>query len=416
MINKIIVQSNNLFSYKSEELQERLNELSILKRTEKSYINSEASMIWIIRGCIDYFDKLDSNFLGEGNGKGIPDPLTDHFASNLYRLSNSIKSLSDFWNIPISFSREFKILLDMRTFIVHSGKGISKIESIDIQDFKDSQLGHISKVSNNVFSKFRVPKNIKSDYIITICSDKHDSRKRNENDVEYNSRMQNFKNTDVFLKASDVRNIVMFEIQKFLFSNDSLQAKPIKKKKLPPIKDLVINASSNEIDFDKLANLISKSKRGGYIIERGLSYWDGYGLERLMNYSQAQMRNPLISNKEVYIFIINKIKEVVSQFWDEYQDDNIPDDQIISLNIRNVFSNLIPDYEEKNYLHQKMFTGIAPYFNTKESDDDSDVDYLIKLIEAFNNSFDNNLRLENTVDGLICDYFCEAVKIGIRNK
>ncbi|MGJ3587097.1 hypothetical protein ACR9EG_10505 [Lactococcus lactis] len=206
----------------------------------------------------------------------------------------------------------------------------------------------------------------------------------------------------------------MFEIEKFLFFNKTLQAKPIKKNILPPIKDLVIDPSSNDINFDKLANLISKSKRGGYIIERGISYWHGFGLKRLMDYSQAQIENPLISEKEVYIFIVNKIKEVVSQFWDEYQEDNIPDDEIISLNIRDVFSDLIPDYEDKDYLEPKIFTKIAPYFNAKESNDDSDVDYLIKLIATFNNSFDNNLRIENTVDVLICDYFCEAVKIGLK--
>ncbi|MGJ3587096.1 hypothetical protein ACR9EG_10500 [Lactococcus lactis] len=119
MENEIIVQSKNIFSSKAEELQTRLNKLSELKMTEKTYLNTEASMIWIIRGCIGYFDKLDSNFLGKGNGKGIPDAQTDHFASNLYRLSNSIKSLSEFWKIPISFSEEFKTLLDVRTFIVH---------------------------------------------------------------------------------------------------------------------------------------------------------------------------------------------------------------------------------------------------------------------------------------------------------
>lgn len=414
MGNEIVVQSKNIYSGKSgEELQTRLNQLSELKKTEKSYLNTEASMVNIISGCIGYFDKLDSDFLGKANYEGIPDAQTDHFASNLYRLNNSIKSLSEFWKIPISFSEEFKVLLDIRTFIVHSGECISKIESINLKKFKDSQLGFIRKVSESPFTKLRLPKNIESDYVITIWSDKHDSKKRNENDVDYNIRMQNFKDTDFFLKASDVRKIVMLEIQNFLFFNEILQAKPIKKNILPPIKDSVINPSSNDIDFDKLANLISKSKRGGYIIERGLSYWGGYGLERLMNYSQAQIINPLISEKEVYIFIVNKIKEVISLFWNEYQDNNIPDDKIISLDIRKVFSKLIPDYEYKNYLHQKMFTGIAPYFNTKESDDNSDVDYLIKLIAAFDNSFDISLRLENTVDGLVCDYFCEAIKIGL---
>lgn len=93
MVNKIIVQSNNIFSGKSNKLQTRLDKLSELKKTEKTYFNTEASMIWIIRGRIGYFDNLDSNFLGKGNAKGVSDAQIDRFASNLYRLSNSIKSL-----------------------------------------------------------------------------------------------------------------------------------------------------------------------------------------------------------------------------------------------------------------------------------------------------------------------------------
>lgn len=414
--NKILIECSNTFHGSSDELIKNLERLIENKRNEKTFLNSEASMFWIMKGCIKYFNELGSNFLGNSNVEGIPSSLADHFASNLYRLGNAMRSLGEFWKIPTSFSEEFKILLDIRTFIIHSGEGINKTESIQFEGYKDTQLGLITKVDGNPITNLRLLKNVQSDYIITLWSDKHDEKGRNINDLDYNIRNKNFIDTEVFISAYDVRNTVMVEIQKFLANDDTKQDKNNKTSKLPEIKKIVIDSLSNKIDFDKLAALISNSPRSTYIIENGLSHWGGYGLKRLLNYSQSQINNPFVADNSIYNFIIDRIQTVTSQFWDEYQDDSISDDKVVSLDIESVFGDLIPKYEKKTYLHSKLFSNIAPFFNSKEFDDATDVYYLVRLITEFSSSFDCNLKLENSVDDLICDYFCEAIKIGIKNR
>lgn len=68
-------------------------------------------MVWIIRGCIDYFDQLDNEFLGIGNKSGIPSMQADHFANNLYRLNNAMKYLKDY-----GFKKNIKLLMNLILF------------------------------------------------------------------------------------------------------------------------------------------------------------------------------------------------------------------------------------------------------------------------------------------------------------
>lgn len=51
---------------------------------------------------------------------------------------------------------ELKMLLDIRTLIVHSGEQLSKLESLELEGYKDSQLGRIfSRRDRNPFYFFK---------------------------------------------------------------------------------------------------------------------------------------------------------------------------------------------------------------------------------------------------------------------
>ena len=78
--------------------------------------------------------------------------------------------------------------------------------------------------------------------------------------------------------------------------------------------------------------------------------------------------------------IFDKIENIMLQFWNDYQDREISDDKIISLNIMTIFGQYTPTYEGKSYLeNQKLFLDIAPFFNAKDRDDSTDIDYLLNL-------------------------------------
>lgn len=107
----------------------------------------------------------------------------------------------------------------------------------------------------------------------------------------------------------------------------------------------------------------------------------------------------------------------MSNYWDSYQDENIPDGEIPSLDIRQVFSEYTPEYAGKNYLEgQKLFSKIAPFFNTRNRDDASDIDYLAMFINYVNDALDVTLDLEQSVDQLICSYIVQSVKVRINSE
>lgn len=123
------IKLNSLMQYYStaKELKVKFEEMVDIHQTPTTYSNTEAPLLWIIRGSIKYFDKLDTDFLGIGNESGIPSRKADHFANNTYRLINAIDYLAGFWKLKIKKSDELKFLLDIRTLIVHSGEPINKV-------------------------------------------------------------------------------------------------------------------------------------------------------------------------------------------------------------------------------------------------------------------------------------------------
>lgn len=277
MYKKITFKAQNKFTGTADDLKEQLEKKIEFHKNESTFSNSEASFLWIIRGCIDYFDKLDSSFLGSGNESGIPNMEADYFAANLYRCSNALRTLGELWNIDFSISEQFKILRDIRTLIVHSGENINKIESLELANYKDSQLGRIFKNTRKDpmerLSTFK-DEYFKYDYCLEVWSDKHDkTKKQHMSEVDYHIKNESYSDDSIYLNADDVRNSVFSQIKQFLKSSDenSLQTS---RKLLPPIKDKVIKEETEEIDFDKIANLISKNLRGGYMIENEVHHWN----------------------------------------------------------------------------------------------------------------------------------------------
>lgn len=106
----IIVKLSTEFNTTAKDLKDKLNEYQEKHQTETTFHNSEDPLVWIIRGCIDYFAQLDNGFLGIGNASGIPSMQADHFANNLYRLNNAMKSLKRLW-----YLKEYKTLDEFNT-------------------------------------------------------------------------------------------------------------------------------------------------------------------------------------------------------------------------------------------------------------------------------------------------------------
>lgn len=413
-MDNIVLRSDKSISRTVEELKELFEEIVQNYEGVSTYSNSLAPSIWIVRGAIDYFDKLDSKFLGNGNSTGIPEEKADHYANNFYRLFNAINYLGRLWGIEILDNEKIKMLIDIRTLIVHSGEQISKIKSLDLEEYKDSQLGRIiHKDNHDPFSSFlHFPA---MDYRLDIWNDKQDNKKkqkRNLTEVDYDLNHENFYDLSIFLRASDVRNIVLVYIENFIENAKNLTPKaeiPV----LPEIKERVINENDNTIDFDKVARLVSNNLRGGYMKESGIEYWDGYGLKRLYNY--ICHRTDITT--EVRSVIQEKIRSTMSNYWDRYQDESIPDFEMPSLDIRHVFYEYTPKYNRKGYLEgQKLFSKIAPFFNTRNGHDASDIDYLIMFINDANDALGATLDLEQTVDQLICSYIVQSVKVKVNSE
>ena len=398
---KLISEVSSLKS--AEILKEEFEKAVHLRDKECIFVNTEAAITWIIRGGIDYFSNLDSDFLGDGNASGIPSMKADHFANNFYRVSNTLNYLAKLWKFEVPKTKEWNLLSDIRTLIVHSGEQLSSIESLELQGYKDSQLGRIFKNEADVFESFLNEEGF--DYRIEIWNDKHDKSKRQENEVDYDNRVENYRDIDIYLNASDVKQIVLSQIEKFInLANNQKIQKP-KLKKLPDIKNRVIY--KDNIDFDKIENLIKNKKRGDYLIEEGQAIWNGFGLKRFWDYSKCRFGIP----KEVSETVQTIIQQRLDDFWEAYNDETVEDTNLPSLNISNVFKDYTPNYKLKNYLEdQKLFGYIAPFFNKKDRDDRTDVDYLLRFISEANKALNVALNLENTVDGIVCDYYLKSVE------
>ncbi|WP_225047694.1 hypothetical protein [Lacticaseibacillus kribbianus] len=167
------------------------------------------------------------------------------------------------------------------------------------------------------------------------------------------------------------------------------------------------NQIVTNFDFDKLEQLIRNRRRGGYFKEDWEQYWPGFGLKRLWQHVCRSLNCPQRIRAEVKHVIGARLNE----FYNAYNDCIISDENLPSLDIRDAFQDYTPDYAQKSYLEgQKLFANIAHEFNKKHGDDDADVDYLLKFIDVANQALDVPLSLENSVDGVVCDYFVKSVE------
>ncbi|MFS1133373.1 hypothetical protein [Enterococcus hirae] len=410
-MNDLKIEAPKVFCSTAEILKENFRKSFLKQQSPTTYSNTEASLYWIIRGCIDYFDRLNSRFLGEGNESGIPDINTDYFANNIYRLTNAISYLANLWNVKTEETDEIKILLDIRTLIVHSGEQITDLKSLNLKNFKDSQLGRIYPIDEfNIFPTFKEYDSM--DYRIEVWNDKHDRKKQhNLSKVDHHIENESYIDVNIYLKADDVRDIILCHIADFLENSNQVVISK-RKRILPDKKEIFINKESNILEFEKIASLVSRDLRGGYVIERGVDYWGGFGLKRLYEYSKCR----LDVSDEVRMIIKKKIYEVMSTYWDNYQDENIKSDELPDLDIRSVFSEFTPTYKYKSYLEgEKLFHKIAPYFNTKNHNDATDIDYLAKFISEAEQALDKELNMKQDVDSLICEYFIQSIQSKIDN-
>ncbi|MGL6056836.1 MAG: hypothetical protein ACRC17_00780, partial [Culicoidibacterales bacterium] len=263
----------NFLKYKSKNIKSA-DEIKkaferVVEKQPTKFANTEASLIWIIRGTIDFFADLSEDFLGEGNETGIPTEKADHFANNFYRLSNSLNTLAKFWGVPIKEIEEWNILKDLRTLIVHSGEQITRVSSIELQNYKDAQLGRIYKRGCSLIH------NDEYDYCLSIWTDKHDKFKtRHENEVDYDLQQGNYRDVYFYVNAVDVRRIVLDYVWLFISLADKLE---LKEKPIKLIPEALKDKITNDLDLDKLEEFIKSRKRGGYIIENNKHYWQGFG-------------------------------------------------------------------------------------------------------------------------------------------
>ncbi|XKK20042.1 hypothetical protein HFP66_01375 [Bacillus sp. A17A.1] len=284
----------------------------------------------------------------------------DHFVNNLYRLYNAMEYLEGLWGLHYKILDEFYILLDIRTLIVHSGERLTKIKSLELKGYKDSQLWQIfSNKENDSFTKLRYFNNkslAEMDYCLEIASDKYDKfKKDNLSTVDHQIQNESYSDQRIYLKTKQIRNIVLTQIEYFINSAGKIKS-VISARKLPDIKDPVIVKEGKEVDFDKIAQLVSKDLRGGYLIEDGIEYWKGFGLNRLLEYTKMQLD---ISSKTRDL-ICEQIVSIMSNYWEDYQNANIPDEGLPNLDIMKIFSNFTPDFDNKHYLEdEKLFINIA---------------------------------------------------------
>ena len=411
-MEKIMLNPHMQFSGTAEELKDKFEEVVEAYQIPTSYANTENSLIWIIRGSFEYFDQLDEDFLGEGNDSGIPNMKADHFANNINRLLKSIDYLSGLWELNTEKSDEVNLLLDIRTLIVHSGEQLSKIESLKLEGYKDSQLGRI--YSRKDSRGFHFPEEyFDVDYCIEIWNDKHDhTKKRNLHKIDHNIKNQSYVDISIYLKHSDVRDVMLCHIKKFIDCGN--KNKPNQKViKFPNIKDRFINMESDTIEFKKIANLISRYPKKDYFQKNGIDYWNGFGLERLYDYSKSHLDTFDMTR----VIIKETIHKVMSKYWDDYQDENlnVDDFDFYCLDIRTVFKEFTPEFKMKAYLEgEKLFNHIAPYFNTKNnSENETDEVYLDMFVVEAGSALGKELTMGKSVEDLVCDYFVQSIQVSL---
>lgn len=405
MNDTISLEKVETLNISPKELKGKLDRFIASRNTRSVDINTENSYNFILRGALDYFATLESDFLGASNDSGIPEMQSDHFANTFYRLSNTLRSYCQKLNIPRNISKNWNILLVIRTLIVHSGEPLSQLKAIDDSNFKDDQLERIIKLDSTPLSKILQLNSPNAEYMITIQLDKHDrARNSHINDADYDWNKENFVTKPIFINSENIKNTVLSEINKFLDLANNQATVEEKLEKLPSkAKPIVVD----NLDLDKLAGMLNNKIRGGYMIENGQRHWDGFGLKRLLDYAHHRYGEP--QNNTVSI-IEEVIKTQINKFWDAYQDETISDNCLPSLNVFKVFAKYLPDYKEKGYLEGAKILSIVPNFNSNTIKQETDVDYLIEFICVIHEQTEIRLSLENTPNGIICDYIYKCVK------
>lgn len=403
----LVLESPRVFDDDVQVLQEKLD-LNVKKyQNEKTFFNTEASLVNIIRGEINYFWNLSKDFLGTNNSADIPSMEADNFANNIYRTINSVYTLAKLWGVEICKNKELEILEDIRTLIVHSGEQLTNLEQLGLNGFKDTQLGRIFYKEKDRILHFN-DEHDKADYCIQIWSDKHErSKKDHLAEVDYHLKKESFSEGNIYLSFFDVKNIMLCYISDFLCAGSDGKLNE-ELKLLPDIKNKFIDQNQDIIEFKKIANLISKNMRGGLFKENNIVYWDGFGLKRLYEYSKKYIDN----SDEIYRFINERIFIAISNFWDSYQNENMLDDDLPSLDIMDVFKDCRIGIKEKSYIEsEKLFNNIAPYFNTSDSREvgDTDVIYLKKFIEYVKKVLKTNLDVKKPVNDIVCEYFIQLI-------
>lgn len=382
------------------------NKLSI------SYANTQAPLVWIIRGAVEYFGSLGSDFLGEGNASGIPSIKADHFANNLYRLSNSLNYLSQLWKIKYKRSEDLNLLLDIRTLIVHSGEAITKLDWASQENYKDNQLWRIIKNSPNS-RMFFISSHKDDEYEIVVSSDKHDNgSKFHQAMVDYDSQNENQKDTSVYISSSEVRDTVLCNIENFVNAGLSKPQTPNKGNGIKNLKKYAENRQNDELDIDAIYNIIKDRPRGGVSEENSTVKWPGFGLKRLKDYTEARCD----LEKNTHDFILQKLNSSLKKFVDQYTDSKLADCEIDPIDVLHIFEDIFPEMQEKSYfLTEKLPLHIAPYFNAKNASDNTDVDYLIEFVCWANDAIGKKLNLEQSVDSLVCQFIFESVTQYLKN-
>lgn len=410
-MDAIGLRTQKKFTEDIEILKDNFEEFINVHQNTTNYANTEGAIVWIIRGCIDYFFELETHFLGTNNNSGVPDIEADRFANNFYRLVNAIDYLKELWKFDIDKNEDINFLLDIRTLIVHSGEKLDRVKSLKLKDYKDSQLGRIFVREN--CRAFRFPDEYSDmDYLIQIWSDKHDkSKKHNLEKVDHHITNKSYHDTDIFLKSEDVKNIILCYISELCHCRGNVEITPNRYFPKEVRKEQFIDKHTGQIEFDKIVNLISKDTNGGYFEENKVGYWKGFGLKKMYEYTKKY----LMESNPIQKIILDKIYDTMSQYWDDYENNSLQYYEIINLDIRSVFSCYTPRYELKEYLEgEKLFNYIAPYFNTKEQTSTTDQDYLEKFISAASEALGNEISIKQETDDLVCDYFVKSIDLKLK--
>lgn len=170
----------------------------------------------------------------------------------------------------------------------------------------------------------------------------------------------------------------------------------------------MLNQENGEIDFNKLALLVSKGSRGGYDVYDDLEDWDGFGLQKF--YLYLDEKSDIVPAIKAICKV--KIETTISNYWDDLNDENKEDYEIQSLNILTVFEEYTPKYKLKHYLeNQKLFDKIAPFFNKKHSFISEESSYLPLFVSEVEKVLNLKLNTNQNVNDIVCEYIYLSVLI-----